>query len=144
MPMSIVWRPVLLTVIVVAVSACATKTVTNERNPNPTPIDNTTTPSVVLNRSTVDDLLGAIANAGLPAPNPRDVTPRDCPSSGCTIKVETDTVSIMEFPTPGAAQLYAGSTQGCFQITDVVLTFSTSVPAGQRSDYERAVQRVIE
>ena len=63
---------------------------------------------------------------------------------GCTIKVETDTVSIMKFPTPGSAELYAGSIQHRFQIADVVMSFSPAVSAGERPAYDDAVKRAIE
>ena len=97
-----------------------------------------------LNPLTVDDLLAAIAKAGLAVPNPRDVTPRDCPTIGCAKKVETDTVSIMEFPTPGRAELYAATIHDRLLIEDVVMTFSSSVPVGQRPAYESAVKSAIE
>jgi hypothetical protein len=76
-------------------------------------------------------------------PNPRDVTQR-CPEIGCANKVETDTVGIIKFPTPGNAQLYAGSIQHAFQIEDVVMTFTSLVPTnGQLAD-EEAVKRAIQ
>jgi hypothetical protein len=99
---------------------------------------------VHLNPATVDDLMASIVKAGLAVPNPRDVTQQDCPQIGCAIKTETDTVSIMVFPTPGRAELYAGSTHNVFVVEDVVLTFSPAVPANQRAAYEEAVKRAIE
>ena len=96
-----------------------------------------------LNPLTVDDILASIGKAGLAVPNPRDVTQSDCPEIGCTDKVETDTVSIIKFPTPGRAQLYAGSTHHVFQIEDVVMTFSSLVPTSQQLAYEEAVKRAI-
>src|ERR1700757_2734658 len=45
----------------------------------------------ILDPNTVDDLLSSIAHVGLPVPNPRHVTERDCPDIGCTDKVDTDT-----------------------------------------------------
>jgi hypothetical protein len=97
-----------------------------------------------LNPSTTDDLLKSIAGAGLPAPNPRDVTGRDCPAIGCTSKVDTDTVSIVWFPTTGRAELYAGTTHHVFQIEDVVLVFPPDATSAVQADYERAVERAIE
>jgi hypothetical protein len=85
-----------------------------------------------------------MSNAGLAAPNPRDVTQRDCPAMGCTNKVETDTVSVIKFPSSGKAQLYAGSAHQVFQIADIVLTFAPSVPTTQWIAYEIAVKRAIE
>jgi hypothetical protein len=57
-----------------------------------------------LNSLTVHDILASIGKAGLAVPNPRDVTQNDCPEIGCTDMVETDTVSIIKFLTPGRAQ----------------------------------------
>jgi hypothetical protein len=96
-----------------------------------------------LNPLTVDDILASIGKAGLAVPNPRDVTQRDCPEIGCANKVETDTVSIIKFPTPGKAQLYAGSTQHVFQIEDVVMTFTSLVPTSAQRAYGEAVKRAI-
>ena len=112
---------------------------------NRTPASETHGPGrATLNPTSIDGLLKAITNAGLAAPNPRDVTARDCPHVGCAAKVETDTVSIMQFPTPGRAELYAGAQHDVFLVEDIVMTFSSSVPAGQRSEYERTVKGAIE
>jgi hypothetical protein len=109
-----------------------------------TRLTNGNPPGEVLNPSTIADLLAAIANAGLAAPNPRDVTQRDCADIGCMTKIDTDTVSIIKFPTTGRAELYAGSTHHVFLIEDVVMTFAESVPTDQRLAYERAVKRAVE
>ncbi|WP_110317898.1 hypothetical protein [Mycolicibacterium moriokaense] len=97
-----------------------------------------------LNALTVHDILASIGKAGLAVPNPHDVTQSDCPEIGCTNKVETDTVSIIKFPTPGRAQLYAGSTEHAFQIEDVVMTFTSLVPTNEQLAYEETVKRAIE
>jgi hypothetical protein len=60
-----------------AVSACGART---ERQPAPDSRGRTAV--YFLYPATVDDLLAAIAKAGLPMPNPRDVTARDCPQAG--------------------------------------------------------------
>jgi hypothetical protein len=122
-------------VVLIAVAACDTNRTRAPEQVNPS--------SVRLNPATVDDLLASIAKAGLAAPNPHDVTQRDCPAVGCASKTETDTVSIMVFPTPGRAELYAGSTHNVFLVEDVVLSFSPSLPADQRAVYEEAVKRAI-
>jgi hypothetical protein len=123
--------------ILIGTAACADTTTTdNPTEPGQTPVIN-------LDPFSANDILAAVSDAGLPVPNPRDVTPQECPEIGCTDKVDTDTVSIMKFASPGGAQLYAGSTPGVVQIVDVVLTFSATVPPGQRRDYELAVKRAI-
>jgi hypothetical protein len=97
-----------------------------------------------LNPFTAEDLVALIGKAGLAAPNPRDVTQRDCPAIGCAEKVETDTVSIIKFRNSGQAQLYAGSMHSVFQISDVVMTFSPSLPTSQRRAYEDVLTHAIE
>lgn len=42
-----------------------------------------------------------------------------CPDLGCQASVDTDTVSVMEFPSTGSAELYAGSTVDVFQVVNV-------------------------
>lgn len=97
----------------------------------------------VLNPYTVDDLIALLGRAGLPVPNPRQVTERDCPRIGCTDAVETDTVAVMKFPTSGQAQVYAGSVHDRIQMLDVVMTFDPAVPPQQRQRYEAALKNAI-
>lgn len=123
----------------ITAAACAAPTVTDETADR----DDTTT-SYSLNPLTVDDIVGSIGEAGLAVPNPRNVTQRDCPKIGCTTKVETDTVSILKFPSPGSAQLYAASTPSHFQIADVVMIFSPGVPSSEQLAYAAAVKRTVE
>jgi hypothetical protein len=132
--------------LLVAAAACGVNTATDrpDGSQRASPTATRSPPTVILNPSTVDDLLASIANAGLAVPNPRDVTARDCPDIGCTTKVETDTVSIIRFPSPGQAQVYAGSRHQVFQIADVVMIFSPSVPPSRQVEYQRVVKRAIE
>jgi hypothetical protein len=125
-----------------AVAACGGPTATDQNQTEDGRGD--VTISRGLNPLTVHDILVSIGKAGLAVPNPRDVTQRDCPEIGCTNKLETDTVSIIKFPSPGSAQSYAASTRSRFQIADVVVTFSSAVPTSEQSAYEEAVQRAIE
>lgn len=126
-----------------AMAGCSTNTAPTA-NHSQTGANNADQSGEVLNPSTIDDLFASIAKSGLPAPNPRDVTQRDCPRIGCLRKIETDTVSIAKFPTTGRAEQYAGSTHHVFLIEDVVMSFAGSVPPGQDQEYERAVKRAIE
>ncbi|MBV9088360.1 MAG: hypothetical protein JO044_00405 [Mycobacteriaceae bacterium] len=98
----------------------------------------------IFNNRSAADLIAAIEGSGLPAPNARNGTTSECPAVGCTDKVDTDTVSIMKFPTTGKAELYAGATQHCFQIADVVLTFAPTVSPNQQRQYEQVVTREIQ
>jgi hypothetical protein len=133
--------------ILIGTAACADTTTTDIPTTDiPTtdiPTDSGQPSAVNLDPLTVNDILAAVSDAGLPVPNPRDVTQQECPDIGCTNKVDTDTVSIMKFASPGGAQLYAGSTHGVFQVVDVVLKFSPGVPPGQQRDYELAVKRAV-
>jgi hypothetical protein len=129
-----------------AVSACGSSTEAPRIQDSPTEnsVISLTPSSVNPHPSTLEELVAYIANAGLAVPNPRDVTQRDCPAIDCTSKVETDTVAIMTFSTPGKAMLYAGSTSDVFQITTVVMSFPASMPTDQRRAYAAAVRRVVE
>lgn len=106
----------------------------------------TTPPSAVhyLDPYSVDDIVASVARAGLPVPNPRDVTSQECPRIGCIHKVNTDTISLMRFPNPGTAQLYAGDTQHRFQVADLVMTFAPAVTKNEQLKYEVAVKAVVE
>ena len=112
-----------------------------DANAEPRPAHNSA--AVILDPTTVGDLLAAITRAGLAAPNPRNVTSRDCPQLGCTDKVDTDTVSVIKFPKSAMAESYASWTQDRFQVEDVVISFPASTPADQRTAYAHAVTRAI-
>jgi hypothetical protein len=130
----------------VLLAACGANTGPSETKigPSENPGTSLTLPSVSLRPATLTELVAYLAKAGLAVPNPRDVTQRDCPAIGCTKKVETDTVAIMAFSTTGRAQLYAGSTSHVFQVTNLVVSFSASVPTAAQGVYEAAIQRAVE
>jgi hypothetical protein len=109
-------------------------------------IQPTSPPATVddLDSHSVEDMVTLIGRAGLPVPNPRDVTSRQCPQIGCLDKVDTDTISLMKFPTPGQAQLYAGDTTQRFQVADVVMTFAPTVTRNDQLKYEVAVKGAVE
>jgi hypothetical protein len=52
---------------------------------------------------TAAGVIDAITKAGLPAPNPLDTTAQDCPRSGCTQSIVTDTLAVKSFETTGQA-----------------------------------------
>lgn len=72
-------------------------------------------------------------------PNAHDVGPQKCPHIGCIDAVDTDTVSIMKFPSTGKAELYAASVPSMFQVEDMVLVFASAIPpeAGLRAGGQR-------
>ncbi|WP_264001172.1 hypothetical protein, partial [Mycolicibacterium gadium] len=64
---------------------------------------------VMLNNVSVAEVLNALTKAKLPALNPHDVTASACPTAGCLEATDTDTVSILKFPSTGRAELYAAA-----------------------------------
>ncbi|MGV9800522.1 hypothetical protein ACWDTP_20990 [Mycobacterium sp. NPDC003449] len=97
----------------------------------------------ILNPYTAEHLVKAIADAGLPVPNPREVTERQCQGIGCTADIETDTVSVITFPNTGRAELHAGVTPGAYQIANVVMTFAPSVAPERRGAYRSVLSRLV-
>jgi hypothetical protein len=97
-----------------------------------------------MDTASVGELFDAIAKTGLPVAIQRDVTGRDCVSVGCVQRVETDTVTITRFPTPGRAQAFAGDHGRVYQIADIVLSFPDSATPDVQTRCERAVENVIE
>jgi hypothetical protein len=81
------------------------------------------TASAVLNTLSAMDIVGTIHSAGLPTPNPIDVTAAKCGKLGCVGEVDSDTVSILKFDHSGAAQRYAATISNSYQIEDIVLMF---------------------
>lgn len=136
----------MISLVVLLAAACGANTGTPDTKDRPSgnPTSSLTLPSAGQYPSTVEELVAYLAKSGLAVPNPRDVTQRDCPAVGCTRKVQTDTVAIMAFSTTGKAQLYAASATDVFQVANVVMSFSVSVPTDQRPAFEAAVQRAIE
>jgi hypothetical protein len=128
-------RLVIAALCLVAVTACG---------PGVTSPHDTQGHAGIFNNRSADDLIAAIQHSGLPAPNPRSVTATECPPVGCVERVDTDTVSVMKFPTTGRAELYAGSAQRCFQVADVVVAFAPGVSPSQQQQYERVVTREIQ
>ncbi len=96
-----------------------------------------------MNRYSAGDLAVMISDAGLPLPHSHDVSQRDCPAIRCTEKIESDTVSLMTFPSSGAAELYSGSTDHSFQLLNVVMVFGPTVEADRTRAYEDVVTRAI-
>ncbi len=93
--------------------------------------------AVILNTTTVGELVVAFTDAGLAVPNAHDVGPQKCPQIGCIDAVDTDTVSIMKFPSTGKAELYAASIPRMFLVEDVVVVFSSAVSPEARRAYEQ-------
>ncbi|MCG7610483.1 MULTISPECIES: hypothetical protein [Mycobacterium] len=97
-----------------------------------------------MNTLTAQQLVNAITDAGLPVPGSHDVSGLRCPQVGCLDDIESDTISVMTFPSTGRAELYAGSIPDMFQIANVVVRFDASVPPGNRRSYETVLARTLE
>ncbi len=108
------------------------------RHTHPAP----TTPAAagLLNNVSVAELMDAIAEARLPALNARDTTSTACPTAGCLEAAETDTVSILKFPSTGRAELYAAAVPDMLQVEDVVVVFAPTLTAEQKAAYGRVVK----
>lgn len=125
--------------VILAVSGCAAPA-----GPLAAPGPTSPVPVVMNNLSfSVTDLVGIIHSAGLPTPNPHDVTADKCAILRCIGAVDSDTVSILTFDHSDAAQRYAGTLSNSYQIEDVVLTFAATVTALQKAAYERVVERAV-
>jgi hypothetical protein len=99
--------------------------------------------AVILNTTTVGELVAAFTHAGLAVSNAHDVGPQKCPQIGCIDAVDTDTVSIMKFPSTGKAELYAASIPSMFQLEDVVLVFSSAVSPEAKRAYEQVAKHTV-
>ena len=123
--------------VMLAVSACAGAAT------SPAAPTGNTAALPVLNGLSTMDIVGALHSAGLPTPNPHDVTADKCAKLHCTGEVDSDTVSILKFDHSGAAQNYAGSISNSYQLEDIVLIFAPTVTAAQKAAYERVVERAV-
>jgi len=98
---------------------------------------------VMLNDVSVDAVLAALAKAKLPALNAHDTTSSRCPEAGCVEAIDTDTVSILKFPSTGRAELYAASVRDMLQVEDVVVVFAPTLTTGQKAAYGQVVKNAM-
>lgn len=122
---------------VIFVAACAAS-----GPPRSGPSTSATAPAM-LNTLSATDIVGTMHSAGLPTPNPIDVTADKCDKLGCVGEVDSDTVSILKFDHSGAAQRCAGTISNSYLIEDIVLIFAPTVSANQKQAYERVVQLAV-
>ena len=85
------------------------------------------------------EVLAYIDEAGLRAPHPRDFTEILCPKLGCISAMHTDTVSVLEFPTPADARSYTETVSNTDRIGELVLVFDLTLTSRQKSAYSAAV-----
>jgi hypothetical protein len=98
---------------------------------------------VMLNDVSVATLLDAMTKAKLPALNARDTTSTRCPEAGCVAAADTDTVSILKFPSTGRAELYAAAVPDMVQIEDVVVVFAPTLTGEQKTAYRQVVTKAM-
>lgn len=96
-----------------------------------------------LNTVSIATLLDDFTKAHLPAPNPRDTTSSTCPQQQCLQAVDTDTVSLLKFPSTGQAEKYSRDTSRAFQAEDLVITFSPSLTSAQTNAYQQVVKSAL-
>jgi hypothetical protein len=97
----------------------------------------------LLNTASVAAVLDAIKKANLPALNVRDATSTKCQEAGCVQAIDTDTVSILKFPSTGRAELYAAAVPNMMQVEDIVVVFAASLTGEQKAAYGQAVKNAL-
>ncbi|MGV9858753.1 hypothetical protein ACWDTD_08870, partial [Gordonia sp. NPDC003425] len=88
-------------------------------------------------------LVEAIEATGAPVTHEHVATPELCPAAGCDTAVAADQLILMQFPTSGRAELYAGAHAGSYQVLTVVLSFPAGVDTAQQQRYIAALQSVV-
>ncbi len=84
-----------------------------------------------------------MSDAGLAVADPRDVTATECGRIGCVAEIDTDTVTVTQFPNTGSAQRFAGQRPDSYVVENLVLVFSSDVAADARRRYERVVADLL-
>ena len=125
---------------VVLVTALAISTAAACAHREPTLANTTPQHPLPLNDVGASQLVDAIGKAGLPVANRHDVTEATCSEVHCAQAIDTDTVSVLKFPTTGTAQKYAGVTRNSYQVEDLVLVFAPTVTADAEAAYERVAE----
>ena len=97
----------------------------------------------MLNDVSVAAVLGAISKARLPVLNARDTTASRCPEAGCVQATDTDTVSILKFPSTGRAELYAAAVPDMLQVEDIVVVFAPTLTGEQKAAYGQVVKHTM-
>jgi hypothetical protein len=127
-------------VLVAAVVLAAAAQGCGARHTHPAP---TTGGAVMLNNVSVAQVLDAVTKAKLPALNPHDTTAATCPTAGCLEAIDTDTVSILKFPSTGRAELYAAAVRDMLQVEDIVVVFAPTLTTEQKTAYGQAVKNAM-
>jgi len=99
--------------------------------------------AVMLNDVSVAAVLDAIAKAKLPVVNARDTTSSRCPEAGCVQATDTDTVSILKFPSTGRAELYAAGVRDMLQVEDIVVVYAPTMTGEQKAAYGHVIKHTM-
>jgi hypothetical protein len=99
--------------------------------------------AVMLNDVSVASVLGAITKAKLPVVNARDSTSSRCPEAGCMEATDTDSVSILKFPSTGRAELYAAGVRDMLQVEDIVVVYAPTLSGEQKAAYGQVVKTAM-
>lgn len=98
---------------------------------------------VMLNDISVATVVDAMAKAKLPVLNARDSTSSRCPEAGCVQATDTDTVSILKFPSTGRAELYAAAVRDMLQVEDIVVVYAPTLSDEQKAAYGQVVKHTM-
>lgn len=75
-------------------------------------------------RLSAQQVVDGMTEAGLDAPNPRDVTEQECPASGCVEAVATDVVTVSRWKdADDAANYSSGLEQPAYSVDEFVIAF---------------------
>lgn len=90
-------------------------------------------------RGAVDEFV----EAGLPAPNPQDVTGTACAQIGCSEAVQTDVVTVYRWADPAQAVAHAADLkQPAYSLNEFVIAFPVDTEA-DTSAYANTLQAVV-
>lgn len=101
-----------------------------------------TTPPV-----TASQVVEAFTEAGLPAPNPRDVTNSECGEAGCEEAVATDVVTVLRWSDAAAAREHSAALQQpAYAVNQFVIAFpvGTDIATNEYADVATAAVRASE
>lgn len=89
---------------------------------------------------TAQDAIDAFTEAGLPAPDPQDVTEATCPDIGCEEAVATDVVTVFRWSDSSQALVHANDLrQPAYSLDELVIVFPVDTEV-DTSDYANALQ----
>ena len=92
---------------------------------------------------TAREAVDVFVEAGLPAPNPRDVTETSCSDIGCAEAVQTDVVTVYRWNANAEALAHAADLQQpAYSLNEFVITFPAETEA-ETSAYANALRGAV-